>query len=139
MKRFLAIVLACALGLAAAFAFAYAARIARPCQGEQLTCSMTDIISLIYTPVFTAIALVAATIAVFWKQSLRAFDIALLLPLAVFLVFIGTIKYSEFSVREFHDIRERDIQELLRIFIPIVLTLIVPWAALRRWLELKRT
>jgi cytochrome bd-type quinol oxidase subunit 2 len=138
LKRFLVVVLACAIGLAVAFAFAYVAGLARPCQGERLTCSMVDVIGIVYTPVFAAVALIGFSLAVLWKQSRRALNIAVLLPLAAFLSLIGALKYSQFSVREFHDIRESDVQELLRVFIPIILTLVVPWAVLRR-LELKRT
>ena len=142
MRRFVTTLLACAAGLAAAFLFAYAADIARSCTGEALSCSMTKIIVLIYIPVFSVIALIAFSLAVFWKGGgARALNIALLIPLLPFLVFASYVKYSEFSVREFHDIRERDIQELLQVIIPIILTLIVPWVMLSRcvkWLEPKR-
>jgi len=138
MRRFLMIVLACALGLAAAFAFGFAADLLRPCTGEGLSCSMTKVIGFIYTPVFAAVALICFAVAVFWKGHARALNIALLVPLVPFLLLVVVLKYSDISVREFHEIRERDIQEILQIAIPIVLTLIVPWAVLRcfaNWLE----
>lgn len=139
MRRFLIIFLACALGLAAAFAFGFAADQLRRCTGEGLSCSMTKIIGFIYTPVFSGVALICFTVAVFWKGA-RALNIALLIPLVPFLLLVVVLKYSDISVREFHEIRERDIQEILQIAIPIIVTLIVPWAALRRfagWLEPK--
>ncbi|EKS40338.1 hypothetical protein [Afipia clevelandensis] len=137
MRRFLVIVLACALGLAVAFAFGLAADLLRPCTGEGLSCSMTKVIGFIYTPVFSAVALICFTAAVFWKGG-RALNVALLLPLVPFLLLVLVLKYSDISVREFREIREHDIQEILQIAIPIILTLIVPWALLRRfatWLE----
>jgi hypothetical protein len=132
MRRFAVICLACVIGFAAAFAFAYVARIVRPCTGEQLACSMTQIIGLIYIPVFSAIALIELSIAMFWKGSVQALNIAAMIPLGAFLIFIASVKWPEFSVREFHDIRERDIQELLQVILPIVLTLTVPWIVLRK-------
>ncbi len=142
MRRFVIIFLACVLGLAVAFAFGFAANLLRPCTGEGLSCSMTKIIGFIYTPAFSVVALICFTVAVFWKGSARALNIALLVLLLPFLVFAFYVKFSEFSVREFHDIRERDIQELLQIIIPIVLTMILPWAVLSRFagqLEPRRT
>lgn len=138
MRRFLIILLACALGLAMAFAFGFAANLLRPCTGEGLSCSMTKVIGFIYTPVFGVVALSCFAVAVFWKGSARALNIALLAPLVPFLLLVVVLKYSDISVREFHEIREKDIQEILQIAIPIVLTLFVPWAVLRRfanWLE----
>lgn len=142
MRRFLIIFLACAFGLAVAFAFGFAADLLRPCTGEGLSCSMTKIIGFIYTPVFSVIALICFSVAVFWKSSVRALNIALLVPLVPFLLLAVSLKYSDISVREFHEIRERDMQEVLQIFIPIFLALTVPWAALRYFasrLELKAT
>jgi len=142
MRRFLIVFLACAFGLAVAFAFGFAADLLRPCTGEGLSCSMTKIIGFIYTPVFSVIALICFTVAVFWTGSMRALNIALLVPLVPFLLLTVSLKYSDISVRQFHEIREHDIQEILQIAIPIALTLIVPWAALRCFasrLELKAT
>jgi hypothetical protein len=133
MRRFLIIALACALGLGVAFAFGFAANLLRPCTGEQLSCSMIKAIGFIYTPIFGAVALICFTVAVFWKGSVQALNIALLVPLVPFLLLVVILKYSDISVREFHDIRERDIQEILQIAVPIVLTLVVPWAVLRRF------
>lgn len=141
MRRFVIIFLACALGLGVAFAFCFAADLFRRCTGEGLSCSMTKIIGFIYTPVFSVVALICFTVAVFWKGSARALNVALLVPLVPFLLLVAGLKYSDISVREFHEIRERDIQEILQIAVPIVLTLIVPWAMLSRcaeWLEPKR-
>jgi uncharacterized membrane protein YhaH (DUF805 family) len=132
MRRFLTIALACALGLVAAFVFAHAAETIRPCTGEQLSCSITRAIGVIYIPVFSAIALVAFSIAVFWKNTAQAMNVAGTIPLGAFLLLMTYIKWSEFSVREFHDIRERDIQELFQIILPIALTMIVPWIVLQR-------
>lgn len=138
MRRFLIIILACALGLAVAFAFGFAADLLRPCTGEGLSCSMTKVIGFIYTPVFGVVALSCFAVAVFRKGSARALNIALLAPLVPFLLLVVVLKYSDISVREFHEIREKDIQEILQIAIPIVLTLFVPWVVLRHfanWLE----
>ncbi|MBN8981990.1 MAG: hypothetical protein J0I29_12045 [Rhizobiales bacterium] len=135
MRRSAVILLACAVGLGTAFAFAYVAGLMTPCRGEQLTCSMTKIIGLIYIPVFSAVALIAFSIAIFWKDTIQAVNIAAAVPLGVFLLFIAYVKWSEFSVREFHDIRERDIQELLQVVLPIVLTLTVPWVALHKFVS----
>ena len=55
-----------------------------------------------------------------------------MIPLAMFLALAAFLKWTEISVREFHEIRERDVQELLQIIIPIVLTLVVPWLTLLR-------
>lgn len=142
MRRFLIIFLACALGLAVAFAFGFAANLLRPCTGEGLSCSMTKIIGFIYTPAFSAVALICFTVAVFWKGTSRALNVALLVPLLPFLLLVAALKYSDISVREFHEIRERDIQEILQIAVPIVLTMILPWAVLSRFagqLEPRRT
>lgn len=133
MRRFGIIALACVLGLAAALAFGYVAGLLRPCQGERLSCSMTEIIGLIYTPVFSVIALICFTVAVFWRSGPRALNIALLVPLVPFLLLAAGLKYSDISVREFHEIREVDIQEMLQIVGPIILTLMLPWAMLRRF------
>lgn len=137
MRRFLIILLACVLGLVVAFAFGFAADLLRPCTGERLSCSMTKIIGFIYTPVFAAVALICFAVSVFWK-GVRALNIALLIPLVPFLLLVAGLKYSDISVREFHEIREHDIQEILQVAIPIAVTLIVPWAVLQRfanWLE----
>lgn len=137
MRRFLITLLACASGLAAAFAFGFTAELLRPCTGEGLSCSMTKVLGFIYTPVFSAIALICFMVAVFWKDA-RALNVALLVPLVPLLLLVAGLKYSDISVREFHEIRERDIQEILQIAVPIILTMIVPWAVLRRfanWLE----
>ncbi len=139
MRRFALICLACVIGLGAAFAFAYTVRMLRPCSGEQLTCSMTQILGLIYIPVFSAIALIALSIATFWKGTVQAVNVAAALPLGAFLIFAIYVKWSEFSVREFHDIRERDIQELLQIILPIALTMIVPWIALSKFVTRTQT
>jgi hypothetical protein len=133
MSRFIAILLACVTGLGAAFLFGYVAGIVRPCRGEQLSCSITQVLGLVYTPVFSAAALLAFSVAAFWKSDRRALNNALLLPLVPFLLLVVYIKYSEFSVREFHDIREHDIQELLQVVIPIILTLVIPWTLLLRF------
>jgi len=135
MRRFVTILLACASGLAVAFLFAYVAGIVRLCTGEALSCSMTRIIGLIYIPVFSLIALICFTVAAFWKPGARGLNIALLTPLLPFMLLVVWIKYSEISVREFHEIRERDIQEMLQIVIPIILTLVLPWILLRRFAD----
>lgn len=132
-RRLLIVVLACALGLAAAFAFGKVAGFVHPCGGEQLSCSMTRIIGFIYTPVFSGVALVAFTVAALWKNTSSALAIALLVPLVPFLILFASLKYSDISVREWHEIRDRDLQELLHIAVPIVLTLVVPWAVLQRF------
>lgn len=132
-RRLLIVVLACALGLAAAFAFGKVAGVVHPCGGEQLSCSMTRIIGFIYTPVFSGVALVAFAVAALWKNTSSALAIALLVPLVPFLILFASLKYSDISVREWHEIRDRDLQELLHIAVPIVLTLVVPWAVLQRF------
>lgn len=132
-RRLLIVVLACALGLALAFAFAQIAGVAHPCGGEQLSCSMTQIIGFIYTPVFSGVALLAFAVAALWKNTGTALAVALLIPLMPFLILFAFLKYSDISVREFHELRDRDVQELLQIAIPIVLTLVVPWAVLKRF------
>lgn len=142
MRRFGIIVLACAFGLAVALAFGVVAGLLRPCPGEGLACSMTLIAGLISTPVFSAVALICFTVAVFWRSGARALNIALLVPLVPFLLLVVGVKYSDISVREFHELRETDIQEMLQIVVPIILTLILPWAMLRRFagrLEPRRT
>ncbi|MBI3702157.1 MAG: hypothetical protein HY242_17170 [Afipia sp.] len=139
MRRFAAILLACAFGLGAAYLFAYAADIARPCTGEGLSCSMTKVLGFVYIPVFSAVALIALSVAIFWKGTARAVNIAGALPLGAFVIFAAYVKWSEFSVREFHDIRERDIQELLQVILPIILTLIVPWIVLHQFVTRTET
>ena len=133
MSRFVTILLACATGLAVAYLFGYAAGIMRPCRGEQLSCSITQVLGFVYVPVFSAVALIVFSVAAFWKSDRRALNVALLLPLVPFLLLVGYIKYSEFSVREFHEIREHDTQELLQVVIPIILTLVIPWTLLLRF------
>ncbi|OQW57147.1 MAG: hypothetical protein A4S14_08655 [Proteobacteria bacterium SG_bin9] len=132
-RRLLIVVLACAFGLAAAFVFAKVAGLVHPCGGEQLSCSMTRIIGFIYTPVFSGVALIAFAIAALWKNTGTALLVAMLIPLVPFLILFASLKYSDISVREWHEIRGRDVQELLQIAIPIVLTLVVPWAVLKRF------
>lgn len=132
-RRLLIVVLACALGFVAAFAFARVATFVHPCGGEGLACSMTKIVGLIYTPVFSGVALVVFAIAALWKNTGTALAVAALIPLVPFLLLFAFIKFSDISVRELHDIRDRDVQELLQIAIPIVLTVIVPWAVLKRF------
>lgn len=132
-RRLLIVVLACALGLAVAFAFGYAAGLVRPCRGEGLACSMTRIVGFIYTPIFSGAALLLFAVAALWKNTGTALAIAALIPLMPFLLLFAFIKYSDISVRELHEIRDRDVQELLQIAIPIVLTLVVPWAVLQRF------
>lgn len=132
-RRLLIVVLACLFGLAAALAFGYAAGVVLPCRGEGLSCSMTQIIGLIYVPVVSGVALLVFAIAALWKNTVAAFALAALIPLVPFVLLFAFIKYSEISVRELHDIRDRDVQELLQIAIPIVLTLVVPWAVLQRF------
>lgn len=134
-RRLLIVVLACAFGLAVAFVFAQIAALARPCGGEQLSCSMTRIIGLIYIPVFSGAALLLFAIAALWKNTAAALAMAALIPLAPFLILFAFIKYSDISVRELYEIRDRDVQELLQIAIPIVLTLVVPWAVLQRFVN----
>lgn len=133
MRRFLRTIGACLLGLIAAFAFDFLAGVVRPCTGEGLACSMTSILGFIYVPVFAVIALVCFGISVFVRNDPQAVGIAALVPLVPFLLLVAYIKFSEISVREYHEIRERDIQELLQIVIPIVLTIVVPWAVLQRF------
>lgn len=94
---------------------------------------MTKIVGLIYTPVFSGVALVVFAIAALWKNIGTALAVAALIPLVPFLLLFAFIKFSDISVRELHDIRDRDVQELLQIAIPIVLTLGVPWAVLKRF------
>lgn len=130
MRRLLLLLLACALGLAAAFVFRYLAERLRPCGGEQLACSMTALIGLVYAPIFCGLALIVFAVAEFWKGQSRAHTIALLILLLPFLALVLYIKVTAISVREFHEIREQDIQELLQVVLPILLTLIVPWAVL---------
>lgn len=132
-RRLLIVVLACALGLAAAFAFAYVANFARPCRSELLACSMTKVVGLIYIPVFGGVALLVFAGAALWKNTAAALAVAALIPLVPFLLLFAFIKVEEISVRELHEIRDRDVQELLQVAIPIVLTLVVPWAVLRRF------
>jgi energy-coupling factor transporter transmembrane protein EcfT len=130
MRRLIRIVLACALGLGAAYLFRLLADIARPCGGEGLSCAMIRVVGFVYTPVFAAVALFVFGIAELWKGHARALTAAMLLLLVPFLILFASFKFSDISVREFHDIREHDIDELLQIAIPIVLTLIVPWLVL---------
>lgn len=132
-RRLMLVVLACALGLVAAFAFAQVANFVHSCGGEGLACAMTEIVGFIYTPVFSGVALVVFAIAALWKNTTGALAVALLVPLVPFLMLFAYFKYSDISVRELHDIRDRDVQELLHIAIPIVLTLVVPWAVLQRF------
>lgn len=132
-RRLLIVVLACAFGLAVAFVFAQIAGLVRPCRGEGLSCSMTQIIGLIYIPVFSGAALLLFAIAALWKNTAAALAMAALIPLAPFLILFAFIKYSDISVRELYEIRDRDVQELLQVAIPIVLTLVVPWAVLQRF------
>jgi hypothetical protein len=134
MRRLLTIFLACALGLAAAFLFRIAAGAIRPCTGEHLSCSMTSILGFIYVPVFAGAALIVCGVAMFWKGSARALTAAMLIVLVPLLALFAFVKYSEISVREWHEIRERDIQEILQVFVPIVLTQLVPWIALRTYI-----
>jgi hypothetical protein len=131
MRRLLIVLGACMLGLIAAFAFAYVAGIVRPCSGEQLSCSMTVIVGIVYIPVFSIVAALCFSVAALWKNEPAVIAIAGLAPIAVFVLFAGTTKFSEFSVREFHEVRERDIQELLQVGIPVLLTMIVPWIVLQ--------
>lgn len=132
MRRFLDILGACAIGLVAAFLFPLLAGFIWPCGGERLACSMTAIIRYIYAPIFAGIALIAFSVAMFWKGTPRALAVAMLVPLIPFLIFFAYIKWDEISVRELHEIRSKDIQELLQIGIPIALTLILPWVLLQR-------
>jgi hypothetical protein len=130
MRRLIRIVLACALGLGAAVLFRLLADIARPCGGEGLSCAMIRALGFIYTPVFAAAALIAFSIAEFWKGHARALTAAMLVLLVPFLILFAHTKLSAISVREFHEIREVDIHETLQIAVPIILTLIVPWLVL---------
>ena len=132
-RRLLMVVLACDLGLAAAFAFGFVAGLVRPCEGERLSCSMTEIVGFIYIPVFSGAALLAFAAAALWKNSTSAITWAALIPLVPFLLLFAITKYFEISVREYNEIRERDVQELLQIAIPIVLTLVVPWIVLQHF------
>jgi hypothetical protein len=134
MRRLLTIIAACVLGLCAAFLVRFVANAIRPCVGEQLACSMTSIIGFIYIPVFSGATLIASAIAMFWKGDVRALTIATLSILVPLLVLFTYVKYSEISVREWHEIREHDIQELLQVVIPIVLTQVVPWLVLRTYI-----
>ena len=131
VRRVLIVVLACALGVAAAYAFGIAARLVRPCTGEQLSCSMTVVVGLVTIAISGAVALLAYGLAMLWKNDARALAMALLVPLVSFLLFAAYVKGSAISVREFGEIRETDIDELLQIVIPVVLMLTVPWFVLR--------
>lgn len=138
-QRLLMVGLSCALGLAVAFAFAQLATYAHPCGREGLSCSMTQIVGLIYMPVFAGIALLTFAVATLWKNDATALTVAALVPLVPLVAFATFTKYFEMSVREFGEIRDRDIDELLQIYIPIVLTIVVPWALLWRFAAQAKT
>ena len=74
-RRLLVVVLACGLGLAAALVFGFVAGLVRPCEGERLSCSMTQIVGLIYIPVFSGLALLTFLIAMFWKIEFWKIDV----------------------------------------------------------------
>ncbi len=127
MLRLLAILAGCALGVGAAFLSGFIASLAVPCGGEQLACSMNRVVGFVGICAYGGAALVVFTAALFWKGTIRAVTIGMLIVLVPSLLAFAFEKLSMISIREFHEIRSNDIQEVLQIVIPAALTVLVPW------------
>ncbi len=131
MRRFLMLLVACALGLGAGELASWLASEMLPCSGERLACSMDAIGGMVVTLFAAGIATVVFGVALYSKGDAGAVTIAMLILIAGALVFWAFVAYSQISVREFHDIRSGDIRQVTYMLIPALLTAIVPWLCLR--------